>query len=105
MAMTERVVVLMSNEQKATVSRLAAAEQLSLSGFMRREALGYNVQLSALLNELTASTTQTAAALDRTLDRLDESERRRPTIEAAARARAITEFSVLDPELFAQITR
>lgn len=44
-------------------------------------------------------------ALDRTLARLGESERRRPEIEAAARERAKAEFAALDPELFAQLAK
>jgi hypothetical protein len=103
MAMTERIVVMLTSQQKEDVSRRAAAEQLSLSGYMRQQALGYDELLSALLDELRASTARANASLDRALTNLEESERRWPEIEAAARERAMTEFSALDPMLFAQI--
>jgi hypothetical protein len=105
MAKTERVVVMMTTEQKEKISRLAAAEGVSLGAYLRQQALGNEVLLSALLDDLAASTAKTSASLDRTLARLDESGRSRPAIEEAARARAVAEFSVLDPELFAQIVR
>ncbi|HUY01981.1 MAG TPA: hypothetical protein VMV33_01740 [Rhodocyclaceae bacterium] len=105
MAATERVVVLMTPEQKSDVTQRAAAEKLSLGDYMRRQALGDDELLSVLVEELTASTQKARIALDRTLARLDESERRMPEIEAAARERAKAEFTALDPELFAQLLR
>jgi hypothetical protein len=105
MAMTERVVVMLTTQQKEDVSRRAAAEQLSLSGYIRQQALGDDELLSVLLDELTASTTRANASLDRTLANLEESERRWPEIEAAARERAMAEFSGLDPTLFAQMIK
>ena len=103
MAATERVVVLMTPEQKSDVTLRAAAEKLSVGDYMRRQALGDDELLVALVAELAASTEKARIALDRTLARLDESERRMPEIEAAARERAKTEFAALDPELFAQL--
>lgn len=103
MAATERVVVLMTPEQKSDVTQRAAAEKLSLGDYMRRQALGDDEILGALVDELAASTERARVALDRTLARLDESERQRPEIEAAARERALAEFSALDPQLFAQM--
>lgn len=88
MAMTERIAVPMTPEQKKQI---------------RRRSLGENEILSAMLHELTASTARTVASVDRTLGRLEYSARRWPAIEAAARKRAMTEFGALDPALFAQI--
>lgn len=105
MAMTERVVVMLTTQQKEEISRRAAAERLSLGGYMRRQALANDELLSALLDELAASTAQANASLDRTLANFEESERRWPGIEAAARERAMAEFSALDPTLLAQMIR
>lgn len=97
---------MMTPEQKSDVSRRAAAQRLSLGDYMRRQALqalGDDELLEALVAELAASTERASLVLDRTLARLDESERRMPEIEAAARERAAAEFSALDPQLFAQL--
>jgi hypothetical protein len=104
MAVTERVVVLMSPKQKSEVARRAAAERLSVGDYMRRQALGNDELLNGLLAELKTSTETARAALDRTLARLSESERRLPKVEAAARARAKSEFATIDPNLVAQLT-
>jgi hypothetical protein len=53
--------------------------------------------LSALTTELKASTSSAAAAMDRTIAKLEELERRLPEIEAEARKRASIEFAELDP--------
>lgn len=71
MAATERVVVLMTPEQKSDVTQRAAAEKLSLGDYMRRQALGDDEILGALVEELAASTERARVALDRTLARLD----------------------------------
>jgi hypothetical protein len=59
--------------------------------------------LRALLNKLTASNQSAKSALDRTIARLDEAERRRPELDAAARARALAEFAGLDAEVLADL--
>lgn len=59
--------------------------------------------LGALVEKLALSKERARLALDRTLALLDESERRMPEIEAAARERARAEFAALDPSLFAQL--
>lgn len=61
--------------------------------------------LGALVEELALSTEKARLALDRTLALLDESERRMPEIEAAARERAQAEFTALDPSLFDRLLR
>lgn len=103
MSMTERIVVTMTPEQKEDIRRRAAAERQSMSGYMRRRVLCENEMLSGMLHELTASTARTVASVDQTLSRLEDSARRLPEIEAAARTRAIAEFRALDPALFAHM--
>jgi hypothetical protein len=64
----------------------------SSSRLTRRQA----TLLSALTTELNASASSAAAAMDRTIAKLDELERRMPEIEVAARERASIEFADLD---------
>lgn len=52
--------------------------------------------LSALTTELRVSASSAAAAMDRTIAKLEELERRLPEIEAEARKRASIEFAELD---------
>ena len=103
MAATERVVVLMTPEQKAMVADRARAEELSLSDYMRRQALGDDEVLAALLAELKASTAQALEALDRTLARSREREATRAEREAAARRRSLEEFKDIDPKAFGRL--
>lgn len=103
MAATERVVVLMTTEQKKDVALRAAAEKLTMGDYMRRKALGDDELLDLVMAELAASTKRARAALDHTLAKLAESEKQLPAIEAAARQRAVAEFGALDPALFAQL--
>lgn len=103
MAATERVVVLMTAEQKKDVALRAAAEKLTMGEYMLLKALGDDELLDLVIAELAASTKRARAALDRTLAKLNESEKRLPAIEAAARQRAEAESSALDPALFAQL--
>lgn len=65
---------------------------------IRRLNLGSEQYLARILN----SDAHTLNAVGRNAN-LEASEQERPRLEAAARERAIAEFSVLDPELFAQI--
>ncbi len=104
-AATERVVILMTPGQKASVASHAAAEKLSVGDYMRRNASGDDELLGALMVELAASTERAQTTLDRTLARPEEAERRLPEIEAAARERAMAEFADVDPDLLAQIKR
>lgn len=104
MGMTERIVVLMTQQQKQYVRLRAAAERMSMSDYMRHRALDERELLSSMLDELATSTTRAAASIDLTLARLEASEQSLPEIEAAARRHAMAKFSALDPDLFAQIT-
>lgn len=105
MTKIEQVVVMMTTGQKRAISLLAAAEKRSLEDYILRQALGNNELLLMWLAELAASTAHANAELERTLANLEASDRERPRLESAARERAIAEFSMLDPELFAQIVR
>jgi len=100
MSMTERIVVLMTPEEKMQIRRRAAAEQLCISDYMRQRVLRGNDILSAMLHELTVSTARTLTSVDHTLWGVEDSTRRWPESEAAARRRAMVEFSALDPALF-----
>jgi hypothetical protein len=95
---TERVVVLMTPKQKADVTKRATDEQLSVGDFMRRQALGDDELLTALLNELKGSAAYAKEALDRTLARLADFEQRHADIEMKARQKAQAEFSDIDPD-------
>ncbi|MGE0047812.1 MAG: hypothetical protein AB7T01_02625 [Acidithiobacillus sp.] len=98
MAATERVVVLMSSEQKAQLQSRARAAHLSLADYVRRKALDEDATLEALLQELSASTAQARQALERTLTHLQaEREQRAKDIESL-RAQLRAEYSQLNPE-------
>lgn len=100
---TERVVVLMTPKQKADVSRRAKAARLSLSDFMRRQALGDEEMLSVVVAQLRESTATATAALDHALDRLADAQADQPDRDAQARANARAEFADVDPEAFAAL--
>ena len=102
-AVTARVVVLMTPEQKLALTKRASEEKLSVSDFMRRQALGDDELLTALLNELKGSTEYAQEALDRTLERLADFEQRHAEIEKKAREKAQAEFSDIDPEALVRI--
>ena len=93
---TERVVVLMSPEQKADVSERARASKLSLGDYMRRSALGDDAVLTALVEQLKESTRETMATVDQALSRMDERERTMAEHDAAIRRRAEAEFADID---------
>lgn len=97
MASTERVVVLMTPDQKAAVTRRAQAAGLSVGEYVRRRALDDDPVVVALLGELAASTAVVNAALDATMARLDAADAQSARREAEARAKAKTEFADVDP--------
>lgn len=100
---TERVVVLMTPKQKADASRRAKAAQLSLSDFMRRQALGDEELLSVVVGQLRESTATATAALDHALERLAESQTHQADRDAQARTKARAEFADVDPDAFAEL--
>jgi hypothetical protein len=102
-AVTARVVVLMTPQQKVELTKRASEEKLSVSDFMRRQALGDDELLTALLDELRGSTAYANEALDRTLARLSDFESRHAEIEKKARQKAQAEFSDIDSEALARI--
>ena len=103
MATTKRVVVLMTPGQKKIVDQRARAENMSLSEYMRRQALGHDELLEGLLRELRDSTAKSVEALDRSIARLEAGESSRAQADADARERARLEFADVDPEAFAQL--
>ena len=100
---TERVVVLMTPKQKADVTKRAGDEKLSVGDFMRRQALGDDELLTAVLDELRGAADYAREALDRTLARLSDYEQGQADIEKKARRKADAEFGDIDPEAFARI--
>jgi hypothetical protein len=102
MAATERVVVLMTPEQKKAVVRRARAEKLSLSDYMRRQALGDDPLLTGLLSELQQSTTGARAALERVIARLEQAEALQSEAEDQARRLALREFQDIDGKALAR---
>lgn len=102
-AVTARVVVLMTPQQKVELTKRAKEEQLSVSDFMRRQALGDDELLTALIDELSGATAYAKEALDRTLTRLADFEQRQADVEKNASQKAQAEFSDIDPEALARI--
>ncbi len=77
---TQRVPVLMSAEDKSAIEAKAALMGISVGELMRRGAAAYDpetdpVQISALLQALTASHTETMKALDEAERELAETRR------------------------------
>jgi len=70
---------------------------------MRRQALGNDELLAALLTELKVSAAQALEALDRTLERSRKREATKAEREAAARRRALDEFKDVDPQAFGRL--
>lgn len=103
MAVRERVVVLMTPEQKRIVSDRARDENVSISDYIRRQALGGDELLEGLLSELRASTADATAALDRTTVRLERSAAAQVEADQRARERARVEFEHIDPEALARL--
>lgn len=97
---TERVVVLMTPRQKADANRRAKAARLSLSDFMRRQALGDEEMLSVVVAQLRESTATATAALDHALSWLADAQAHQPDRDEQARARAREEFAGVDPDAF-----
>lgn len=103
MAATERVVVLMTPEQKKAVAKRARAEKLSLSDYMRRQALGDDPLLTGLLSELQQSTVGARAALERVIARLEQAEALQSEAEDQARQLALREFQDIDGKALARL--
>ncbi len=110
MGATERVVVLMTPDQKARAKARADASKLGLGEYMRRQTFQENrnaddAMLRALVNELNASTARAARALDATIHKLDAMQGGRADFEAKAHKRAMREFSSVDPAVMATLLR
>ena len=95
MASSERIVVLLTDTQKATITARAAAAGLSASEYVRRRALEDDLAVSTLLEDL--ATPAVNAALDAAVAWLDEADARRATRDSEARAKARAEFADIDP--------
>jgi hypothetical protein len=102
---TERVVVLMTPQQKVAATRRARAARMTLSEYMRRRALDEDEQLAGLVAQLQASTATATSALDRALERLCEVQSFQGDRNAQARLEARAEFEDVDAEAFADLVR
>ena len=94
MAATERIVVLVTPEQKAAISSRAKEAKLTVGELLRRAAAAYSGDeqdqaLAGLVEQVRRSTAQASRALDDALRRVAESQRRIAAMEKA-HARAQT---------------
>lgn len=103
MASTERVVILMTGAQKATITQRAQAAGLSAGEYVRRRALDEDPVVGALLEELATSTASVNAALDAAVARLDASDAQRDRREDEARTKARAEFADVDPDRLVEL--
>lgn len=108
MAATERVVVLMTPEQKAHVQALAEDAQIGLGEYMRRQAFhetddGDEAMLRMMIDELNASTARASHALDTAIAKLDATHESMAAIEARARKKAKAEFADINPAALAEL--
>lgn len=100
MAASERLVILVSRQQKEELANLAAEADMSVGEYVRQRALN-DERLGQLVDEVNAA----AAAAEKALARLDVQTVDLEAAEAAARQRALDEFSDLSPERFAKLTQ
>lgn len=96
MSATQRVVILLSEGQKAELARRAANERVSVSDYVRHRVFDDQAELAELVSQLNASTDRANNALDKLFKRLDQATAGREAAEAETRKRAESEFSDLD---------
>lgn len=88
MSATERIVVLVTPEQKAEISDRARAAKLPVGELLRRAAAAYSSDdqdevLAGLVEQVRKSSAQASKALDAALKEVAESQRRIAAMEAA----------------------
>ena len=88
MGATERIVVLVTAEQKAAISDRAKDANLTVGELLRRAAAAYSVDeqdqvLAGLVEQVRKSTAQANKALEDALKQVAESQRRIEGMEAA----------------------
>jgi hypothetical protein len=88
MGATERIVVLVTAEQKAAISDRAKNAKLTVGELLRRAAAAYSVDeqdqaLAGLVEQVRKSTGQASKALEDALKQVAESQRRIEAMEAA----------------------
>lgn len=108
MAATERVVVLMTAEQKTRAQACAEAAAIGLGEYIRRQTFqeadeNEEAVLRMLVDELNASTARASQALDAAIAKLDATHERMAAIEANARTQALTEFADINPAALANL--
>lgn len=103
-AATERLVVLVTPEQKSIVMRRAKVAGLSVGDYICRQVLDEDDALTTLMQALTESAERARIQLDATLSRIDQSDRTRDALMAKARQEAQAAFRAdLDPERFSRL--
>lgn len=99
---TERMVFLVTPQQKSQVTKRAKAEGLRVGDYVRRQVLDGDDVLGALMQELKASTASARAQIDSTLIRIEHFDKERAAIERQAHEDALKAFRAeLDPDRFA----
>lgn len=89
---TERLPVLVTREQKATIAKRAKAAKLTMGEFIRRAAEAYSPEaddaaLDGLLEQVRKTTAEAGKALDEALAAVAQSQKRIEQMEAAHAAR------------------
>jgi len=88
MSATERIVVLVTPEQKAEISSRAKEAKLTVGELLRRAAAAYSMDeqdetLAGLVEQVRKSTAQASKALDDALRQVSASQRRIAAMEKA----------------------
>ena len=94
MAATERILVLVTREQKARLARRAKAANLTMGEFVRRAAEAYQPDadekaLEKLIGQVKETADQATRAVEAALTRVAESQKRIADLESAHSARKV----------------
>lgn len=88
---TERIPVLVTSQEKATIAKMAKEAQLSMGEFLRRAAASFRAgedekMLEGMIDQMAKTTAQASAAIDETLVFVKASNRRIAAMEAKRQA-------------------
>ncbi|WP_415035373.1 plasmid mobilization protein [Azonexus sp.] len=84
---TERIPVLVTAKEKATIAKMAQDAQLSMGEFLRRAAASFRPSeeeqlLEGMIDQMLKTTTQASAAIDDALAFVDASNQRIASLES-----------------------
>lgn len=84
---TQRINILVSRQEKASITRAAKAAGISVGEFLRRAAASFNSSeddalLEGMIDQMTKTTAQASAAIDDALAFVEASNRRITELEA-----------------------